>query len=82
MSCFSIITTIVNKGLAALSLLEDNFLDNAYPICRGIIELYVQFLLLVNKPEAISTYDKFAKYDLENRVYLKPTRMSSIIYFE
>lgn len=65
MSCFSIITTIVNKGLAALSLLEDNFLDNAYPICRGIIELYVQLLLLGNKPEAISLYDKFAKYDLE-----------------
>ena len=63
--CYSIITTIVNKGLAALSLVEDNFLDNAYPICRGVIELYVQFLLLVNKPEAISTYDKFAKYDLE-----------------
>lgn len=65
MSCFSIITTIVNKGLAALSLLEDNFLDNAYPICRGIIELYVQLLLLRNKPEAISLYDKFAKFDLE-----------------
>ena len=63
--CFSIITTIVNKGLAALSLLEDNFLDNAYPICRGVIELYVQLLLLGNKPEAISSYNEFAKFDLD-----------------
>ena len=63
--CFSIITTIVNKGLAALSLLEDNFLDNAYPICRGVIELYVQFLLLENKPEAINSYNEFAKFDLD-----------------
>lgn len=62
---FSIVATIVNKGLAALSLLEDNFLDNAYPICRGIIELYVQLLLLVNKPEAIKAYNEFAKFDLD-----------------
>lgn len=61
---FSIITTIVNKGLAALSLLEDNFLDNAYPICRGIIELYFQFLLLDIKPKALSSYNKFAEFDL------------------
>ncbi len=64
-SYYHLITTIVNKGLSALALLEDNFLDNAYPICRGVIELYVKLLLLANKPEAISQYNKFAKYELD-----------------
>ena len=63
--CFSIIATIINKGLAALSLLEDNFLDNVYPICRGVIELYVQLLILYNRPAAINVYNDFAKFDLE-----------------
>lgn len=62
-SCFPIITTIVNKGLAALSLLEDNFLDNAYPIYRGVIELYFQFLILDINPEALSSYNKFSEFD-------------------
>ena len=30
---------IFNKSLAALALIEDNLLDSAYPICRGVIEL-------------------------------------------
>ena len=61
---FSIICPIVNKGLAALTLLEDNFLDNAYPICRGITELYLKLLTLLNCPSAVDTYLKFAEYDL------------------
>ncbi len=65
LKCSSIIIAIVNKGLAALSLLEDNFLDNVYPICRGIIELYFQFLLLDINPDALSSYDKFSRFDLE-----------------
>ena len=37
---------IFNKSLAALTLIEDNFMDNAYPICRVVIELYFQLLLI------------------------------------
>lgn len=61
--CYGSFSTIANKGLAALSLLEDNFLDNAYPICRGIIETYVKLVVLMNKPEAISSYNKFSKWN-------------------
>ena len=62
---YTIFTTISNKGTAALSLLEDNFLDNAYPICRGIIELYIKLLLLLNCPETVTNaYYKFTEYEL------------------
>ena len=37
---------IFNKSLAALSLIEGNYLDNAYPICRLIIELYFKLLII------------------------------------
>ena len=59
-----IIAAIANKGLAALTLLEDNFLDSAYPICRGITELYLKLLCLLNCPAAVDTYSKFTDYDM------------------
>lgn len=55
---------IANKGLAALSMLEDNFLDNAYPICRGAMELYTKVLLLLNAPQIINSFFKFSEYEL------------------
>jgi hypothetical protein len=59
-----IYVNIFNKGLAALSLLNDNFLDSAYPICRGIIELYVALLVLKNRPEAVDSFDSFGHLEL------------------
>ena len=38
--------TISTKSLAALTLLEDNFLDNCFPVCRVVIELYLKLLVL------------------------------------
>lgn len=49
---------IVNKSLAALALIEDNLLDSAYPICRGVIELYIKLLTLVDYPEALELHNK------------------------
>ncbi len=65
LACYSSFSAIVNKGLAALSLLEDNFLDNAYPLCRGVIEMYIKLLVMMNKPETITEYDNFLGYELE-----------------
>jgi len=56
---------IFNKALAALTLIEDNFLDNAYPICRLIIELYVKLLILELEPGLLEEHDKFSDYDLK-----------------
>lgn len=60
----SLYIQIANKGLAALSMLEDNFLDNAYPICRGAMELYTKMLLLLNAPQVIDSFFKFSEFEL------------------
>lgn len=54
---------IFNKSLAALTLIEDNFLDNAYPICRVVIELYFKLLLIEIHPEVFDEHFKFVDYD-------------------
>ena len=44
--------------------MEDNLPGGAYPLCRGMIEVYAKFLLL-NRPEALSAdYEKFRMYEL------------------
>lgn len=62
---FFVFSQIFNKSLAALSMLEDNFLDNAYPICRGAIELYLKMLLLLNRQEVVDKYFEFSKFEVE-----------------
>jgi len=54
---------IANKGLAALSLLEDNFLDNCYPLCRVLLELYAK-LLFKKYPNLVKGSSKFADYEV------------------
>ncbi len=49
---------IFNKSLAALALIEDNLLDSAYPICRGVIELYIKLLSLIDYPDALEMHNK------------------------
>ena len=61
---FHFYATISNKALAALSLLEDNMLDNCYPICRVIIELYLKLLLLKNNPSLVTEHFKFANFEV------------------
>jgi len=61
---YPLFVQISNKGLAALSMLEDNFLDNAYPICRGAMELYSKMLLLLNEPTVVQKYFKFVEYEV------------------
>ena len=56
---------ILHNGLSALTLMEDNLPGGAYPLCRGMIEVYAKFLLL-NRPEALSAdYEKFRMYEVE-----------------
>lgn len=55
---------IMDKSIAALSLIEDNFLDNAYPICRLIIELYIKLLVIELHPELLSEHEMFSSCDL------------------
>ena len=54
---------IFNKSLAALTLIEDNFLDNAYPICRVVVEYYFKLLLIELYPDLFEEHNKFVDYD-------------------
>lgn len=56
---------IVNTALSALTLMENNFLSNAYPLCRGMIELYTKTLILQKHPESQEDYWKFSKFEIE-----------------
>ncbi len=57
------ISKIANIGLSALSLLEDNFLDNAYPLCRMILELYIEMMILLKCPKAQDCYGEFSQIE-------------------
>lgn len=56
--------SIFNKSLAVLSLLEGNFTDNSFGICRSIIELYTKMVLMMICPEAQTMHDEFLQYDV------------------
>jgi len=54
---------IFNKSLAALALIEDNLLDSAYPICRGVIELYIKLLSLIDYPDALEMHNELVRLE-------------------
>ena len=54
---------IFNKSLAALALIEDNLLDSAYPICRGVIELYIKLLSLIDYPDALEMHNQLVRLE-------------------
>lgn len=56
---------ILNNALSALTLMENNLLSNAYPLCRGMIELYMKTLILQRHPEAKEAYSKFSDFEVE-----------------
>ena len=56
---------IMNKSMAALTLLEDRFLDSAYMPCRTVIEMYVKLMLFRKHPHLFAEAARFANYDLD-----------------
>lgn len=56
---------IVNIALSALTLMENNFLSNAYPLCRGMIELYIKTLILQKHPEVKEVYWEFMEFEVK-----------------
>lgn len=56
---------IVAKALAALTLLEDSFLDSAYMPCRAVIELFMKLMLVKKNPQIFEEETRFANYELE-----------------
>lgn len=56
---------ILYNGLSALSLMEDNLFGSAYPLCRGMIEMYVKLLVLNRQTTLYANYEKFRMYEVE-----------------
>lgn len=56
---------IINNALSVLTLLENNLLSNAYPLCRSMIEQYIKMLILQKHPECIEAYSKFCTFETE-----------------
>lgn len=56
---------ILNCALSVLTLMENNFLSNAYPLCRGMIEIYIKILVLQKHPESLGEYIKFCEFEVE-----------------
>lgn len=57
--------SIIRSALSVLTLLENNLLSNAYPLCRGMIELYLKTLIIQKHPEIHETYSKFCDFEIE-----------------
>lgn len=64
-ACWLLYYDMATKGLAALSLVEDNFYGGAYPLCRGVLEMYFKFLVLNNDFNAAQHYKLFMRYEME-----------------
>ncbi|MBR5545197.1 MAG: hypothetical protein IKU66_06955 [Clostridia bacterium] len=56
---------IICNALSVLTLLENNLLSNAYPLCRGMIEAYLKTLIIQKHPEINDTYLKFCNFEIE-----------------
>ena len=56
---------ILNNALSSLTLMENNFLSNAYPLCRGMIEQYLKVLILKKHPENYKDYELFCNFEIE-----------------
>lgn len=56
---------IINNALSALTLMENNLLSNAYPLCRGMIEQYLKALILKKHPQNRKDYEKFCEFEIE-----------------
>lgn len=56
---------ILKNALSSLTLMENNFLSNAYPLCRGMIEQYLKVLILKKHPENYKDYELFCNFEIE-----------------
>lgn len=56
---------VMYHGISALSLLEDNLLGSAYPLCRSAFEIYLKLLIQNAYPELHKWHEKFSNFEIE-----------------
>lgn len=67
--CHQLYYGVIYNSISGLSLLEDNLLGTAYPLCRGAIEMYLKLLVLASRPELCIQYNKFRAFEVEYSCY-------------
>lgn len=65
---YPLFVNVINKSMAALSLIEDNFLDSAYPICRALLEVLIKLLVISDCPDAAKEHFEFLGYSIDKTV--------------
>ncbi|MCM1306368.1 MAG: DUF5677 domain-containing protein [Firmicutes bacterium] len=56
---YDLFVSIANKGMACFTLLENNLLNDVYPLLRGMVEVYIKLLLLCYTDGVSDTYATF-----------------------
>ncbi len=62
---YSYFPVIMRSAISILLLLENNLLNDAYPLCRGMIELYIRSLIMIKHPKALESYEQFRQFEIE-----------------
>lgn len=62
---FNEYSNILKNALSSLTLMENNLLSNAYPLCRTTIEQYLKILILKKHPENMKDYERFCNFEVE-----------------
>lgn len=63
--CWQLYYGVIYNEISALSLLEGNLFGTAYPLCRGVIEMYLKLLILNTRTEYYDWYEKFRMFEVE-----------------
>lgn len=61
---YDLYENIFSKSLASMTMIENNFMDCAYSLVRGIIEIFFKSLL-INSKKIKEEYDKFIMWGIE-----------------
>lgn len=64
-NCLSLYFGIMNNCISALTLMEDNLLGSAYPLCRGAIEIYLKLLAISKQPQVYRNYEYFRIFEIK-----------------
>lgn len=64
-NCYQLYYGVIYNSISALSLMEDNLLGTAYPLCRGAIEMYLKLLILESQAKLYDEYEKFREFEIK-----------------
>lgn len=80
LNCSQLYYGVVYNSISALTLLEDNLFGAAYPLCRGVIEMYFKLLVMVSRREIYDQYEKFRTFEIEFSCHREYTKEFNILF--